>query len=62
MKESEIREYIDNLEPLRHDPREEDEWQAHYQRVVDNPEMFSEQYVEWNRQQLKVTPRYRKRK
>ena len=60
MKESELQEYIDNLKPLKHDPAEEEEWQEHYQRVVDNADMFSEQYVEWNRQQLKVEPRYRR--
>ena len=54
-----MEEYMDNLKPLQHDPREEDEWQASYQYVLDNADMFSEQYVEWNRRQLHVTPRYR---
>ena len=55
MKET---DYIDRIKPLRHDPSEEKDWQEHYQWVVDNPDVFSPDYVEWNRRQLKVTPKY----
>ena len=60
MKEIEIYEYIEKVKPLNHDPDEEKEWQEHYQWVVDNSEIFSEQYVWWCLHQLKVDHRYRK--
>ena len=55
-----MNEYMDNLKPLKHDPIEEEYWQEHYQYVIDNADIFSEAYVEWNRRQIKVSSRYRK--
>jgi hypothetical protein len=47
-----MEDYIDNLEPLKHDPSEEEYWQAHYRYVVNNAEFFSEVYVEYSRRQM----------
>lgn len=61
-KELDLKQYLDDLEPLNHPREEEDVWQQHYQNIIDHPERYSDRLVYVAKMWRQVEPRYRRKK